>query len=466
MKLVWAPPSFVSKLLFMLVPVALTACTEPPPAGESESSAASKVTVDTALITEVVKTNAAMAHAVYADTVLTAKALETAIDQLIATPSADTFSAARAAWLAAREPYGKSEVFRFRGGPIDALREDGTVGNDGDGPEGRINAWPLGEALIDYVVAPVDGLAGPEIGNSTQAIQGSIIADTASFPEITMEVLKANQELGGDERNVTSGYHAIEFLLWGQDLNSDGSGTGPRDTSPGQRPWTDYTTQPDQCTSGREPAPELICKRRAEYLKATIQLLRKDLTAVATAWDPQNPNSYYSVYIERGPAALAGILQSMGRLSFGELAGERMNIALLDDSQEDEHSCFSDNTHRDIYLNFAGIVDSFEGNYTRVDGTVVSGPGIDDLLIAAGHAELEKRLRDALTTTGQKIQQIDTTAREGTPFDQQIQMDNHRANIASAITALAEQTKVIEDVARTLQVEVDDLRQDTEQRIQ
>ncbi len=466
MQSVRAPSFLAAKLFLLLIAAALSACTDSSPEPNQESKKGSKDRVDTALMTDVVKTNAAMAHAVYSDSVIMARTLATAIDQLIAAPSPEAFSAARDAWLAAREPYGKSEVFRFRSGPIDVLNEDGTLGKEGDGPEGRINAWPLGEALIDYVEAPVDGLAGPEIGNSTQTIKGNIIADSDSFPEINAEVLKSHQELGGDERNVTSGYHAIEFLLWGQDLNSDGSGTGSRDASPGQRPWTDYHAVTGQCTSGRESAPELVCKRRGDYLRAAVQLLLKDLTAVANAWDPQNPDSFHSVYIKQASNSLAGILQSMGRLSFGELAGERMNIALLDDSQEDEHSCFSDNTHRDIYLNFAGIVDSFEGEYTRVDGTVVSGPGIDDLLIAAGHLELEKRLREVLAATGQRIQQIDTAARQGTPFDQQIQMESHRTNIAAVISALAEQTKVIEDVARTLQLEVDDLRQDTEQRIQ
>ena len=59
---------------------------------------------------------------------------------------------ARKAWLAAREPYGQTEAFRFYGGPID----------DAKGPEGRINAWPLDEAYIDSV----KGKAGSGIINN------------------------------------------------------------------------------------------------------------------------------------------------------------------------------------------------------------------------------------------------------------------------------------------------------------
>src|SRR6185503_8030847 len=126
-------------------------------------------------------------------------------------------------------------------GPIDALRDDGTIGEDGDGPEGRINSWPLGEALIDYVAPAVDGDAGPESPASVAGIDGNIIADAGHFPNLTPDVLAGLNEVGGDERHVATGYHAIEFLLRGHDLNAHGSpGFGGRDDKPGQRRFTDY----------------------------------------------------------------------------------------------------------------------------------------------------------------------------------------------------------------------------------
>ena len=69
------------------------------------------------------------------------------------------------------------------------------------------------------------------------------------------------QEAGDIEANVATGYHAIEFLLWGQDLN----GTGP---GAGKRPATDYRRA--NCTGGN-------CDRRAAYLKAATDLLVSDL---------------------------------------------------------------------------------------------------------------------------------------------------------------------------------------------
>ncbi|WP_045860777.1 imelysin family protein [Teredinibacter purpureus] len=413
---------------------------------------------------DVVRTNANIAYASYSDSFITAVALQQKLEALVDAPSAETLMDAKTAWLAAREPYGQTEVYRFREGPIDALNGDGSMGSDGDGPEGRINAWPLGEALIDYVANQVDGDSRPESSSSSADISFNIIADVDSFPSITADTLTANFELGGDERNVTTGYHAIEFLLWGQDLNEDLAGTGERDTSAGQRPYTDYVTG-ISCTSGADSADASICERRGDYLLAAGDLLIDDLQALVEAWNPSIADNHYADFVAGGNASLAAILESMGRLGFGELAGERMNIALLQDSQEDEHSCFSDNTHRDIYLNAKGIDNSFHGEYTQVDGDVVSGAGIGTLLLASGEIELENQLRAALEDTMIKVDVIDQTAQAGLPFDNQIQTASARAAISAAIAGLAAQTAVIEDVIQVLNLTTEDLRQDTEEDI-
>ena len=70
----------------------------------------------------------------------------------------------------------------------------------------------------------------------------------------------------------------------------------------------------------------------------------------------------------------------MGSLSLGELAGERMKVALEANSYEDEHDCFSDNTHNSHYYNALGIQNVYTGSYKRVDGTELSGASLADLL--------------------------------------------------------------------------------------
>ena len=391
--------------------------------------------------------------------------LHDALHEFVEDPTEANFAAAKEAWLVSREPYGQTEVYRFRVGPIDALLDDGTLGEDGDGPEGAINAWPLGEGLIDYVANTVDGDAGPEILSSVAGVAENIIADTANFPTIDAQVIRDNFELGGDERNVSSGYHAIEFLLWGQDLNADGSGSGMRDTTAGHRPVSDYALPGGTCTSGMNPATDEVCKRRGAYLLAAAELLVEDLTSVRDAWNPNNPDSHYASFVAGGDASLALILEGMGRMGFGELAGERMNIALLTNSQEDEHSCFSDNTHRDIYLNAKGIENAFMGDYTSPDGDSHNGAGIDDLLTSEEMPDLANEMRAALEDTMAKVGVIDKIAKAGTPFDNQIQTGINEPNVKGAISALSAQTEVLERVISGLNVTTGDLRQDTEEDI-
>jgi putative iron-regulated protein len=438
------------------------------PAGAAGSDGAAGQNGASNLVTreDVVTTNANIAFAAYTDSLITAIDLRNSLADFVTSPSEQTLANARTAWLASREPYGQTEVYRFRVGPIDALLPDGTIGEEGDGPEGRINAWPLGEAIIDYVAPVVDGDSGPESPANT--LGDNIIANVAEFPTITVDTLADSFEFGEDERNVTSGYHAIEFLLWGQDLNLDQTGAGPRDASGGQRPASDYFTtangNTNACTSGPDDVPEQICQRRIDYLMAAADLLIDDLTAVANAWEP-GVGAHYTAFVDGGDTSLARILEGMGRLGFGELAGERINIALTTDSQEDEHSCFSENTHRDIVLNARGIQNSYLASYTRVDGEVVEGASIEDLLVVEGFPELANELRASLEATMAATSVIDARARTGTPFDQLIQESVQQPNIVAVIQSLVNQTDDIEQAIEALGVTTNDLRQDTEEEI-
>ena len=200
--------------------------------------------------------------------------------------------------------------------------------------------------------------------------------------------------------------------------------------------------------------------RRGDYLLAATDILIDDLTAITTSWEP-NVGVHYNAFVAGGNVSLAKILEGMGRLSFGELAGERINIALTTDSQEDEHSCFSDNTHRDIYLNAKGVQNSYNANYIRINGEVIQGASIHDLLVVEGFHELANQLRGALEQTQLNASVIDTHAKTGTPFDVLIQQSVQQPNILAVINSLVSQTDVIEQVIGALGVTTNDLRQDT-----
>ncbi len=460
--------SFSKVSAALLVALSLTACVEDGDDGVAGVAGANGVAGTSGVSTfvtrdDVIKTNANIAYAAYSDALISAQDLKVALELFTATPTQANFDLAKKAWLDSREPYGQTEVYRFRQGPIDELKADGTLGTDdaGEGPEGLINAWPLGEAIIDYV-EPVDGLSGPE--TPANAITDNIIANTADYPTIDATTLENLFEHGEDGRNVTTGYHAIEFLLWGQDLNQDLSGAGTRDNTAGQRPVTDYSSTVGACTSGSNAATDDICQRRGQYLVTTAELLIEQLKRVTEQWEPGS-GDHYQNFVAGGDVSLAKILEGMGRLSFGELAGERINIALIENSQEDEHSCFSDNTHRDIFLNAKGVQNSFNAKYVRIDGEVIEGASLYDLLVVEEQHELANKLRGSLEATMSAAAVIDTKAKTGMPFDVLIQEGINQPNIKAVINALVTQTDDIEAVITALGVTTNDLRDDTEQEI-
>jgi putative iron-regulated protein len=346
----------------------------------------------------VVENYADLVHESYQLSLDSATAMDEAIDAFLADPTDETLAAAKEAWLTARDDYGPTEAFRFYGGPIDS---------EEDGVEGLINAWPLDEAYIDYV----DG--SPDAG---------IINLPEEFPTIDADLLVSLNEQGG-EANISTGWHAIEFLLWGQDLSADGTGA---------RPVEDYITSPK-------------AERRATYLAAASDLLLTHLGQMVDAWETDGDN-YRSEFVTL-PAdeALGMIMTGMGELGRGELAGERMTVAYEARSQEDEHSCFSDNTTNDIIGNASGIERVYLGTVGSVDG-----PGVYDL-VATQDQELADRLADEIGVSVALAEEIPP------PFDQHLaegvsDEDPGRVAIFDTIVSLEGQTDTIVEVADLLEV--------------
>ncbi len=379
----------------------------------------------------VVRHYADMALAKYEDSLATAKALDAAVDALIAKPSQETLDAARSAWKASRIPYQQSEVYRFGNPVVDAW-------------EGRVNAWPLDEGLIDYV-DPAYGTESDSnpyyvadvIANPSATING----ETLDMSSLTPETISGLQEAGEVEANVATGYHAIEFLLWGQDLN----GTGP---GAGNRPYTDYDTA--NCTHGN-------CDRRAAYLKAATKLLVADLEEMVADWQPGGAAE--SVVVADPKVGLRAALTGMGSLSYGELAGERMKLGLILHDPEEEHDCFSDNTHASHLNDAIGIASAYTGRYTRVDGTEMTGPSISDL-VAAKDPALDTEMRGKLDVTLAAMNAMAARAEGGEAYDQMIGEGNEAGNAAvqAAIDGLIDQTRSIERVVAAVdlgQVEIE-----------
>ncbi len=376
----------------------------------------------------VLKHYADLAHVMYSDSLLTAKDLEKKIDALLANPTEENLSASKNAWVAARVPYMQTEAYRFGNAIVDDW-------------EGKVNAWPLDEGLIDYTASSY-GTESEEnpfytaniVANKNVAVGGKKIDASNITKELLAETL---HEVDDIEANVATGYHAIEFLLWGQDLNGTDAGNG-------NRPASDFNT--DNCTGGN-------CDRRAAYLKAVTELMIDDIQWMVSQW-AEGGDARKAVVTGDLQQNLATIFTGMGSLSYGELAGERMKLGLMLHDPEEEHDCFSDNTHFSHYYDAVGIRNVYTGMYTRLDGTEVKGPSLSDL-VAAKDAKADKELRAHIDMTIDKMHVLVETAKDGEAYDQMLGEGNENGNakVKAAVDALVAQTSYIEKAVAVMNLE-------------
>ncbi|MEM1337119.1 MAG: imelysin family protein [Bacteroidota bacterium] len=353
----------------------------------------------------VVANYANMVYQSYNDSYQEALKMQTAINAFLEDPTEEGLEAAKVAWLVAREPYGQTEVYRETNSPIDVEESETTPW--GIANEAQMNAWPIDESYIDYAAEGTESHAG---------IYTGIIADTSVV--ISQELLKDLNEKDTD-KSISTGWHAIEFLLWGQDL------TLPEEDKPGMREYIDYTSAPD-------------AERRSQYLKIATDLLVADLKKLVDTWS--EGGTYRTVFegLETNQA-LSQLVHGTFFMSGDELSSERM-IAPVDSTdgvdgsgQEDEHSCFADNTHRDIYVNMLGINNVLFGTYDTI-----TGPSFYDLVKQAD-AEQAEKLKVAADEAMARVQVIADHAK---PFDylitQESSSDPEFGPVMQSVVALQE----------------------------
>lgn len=394
----------------------------------------------------VLKTYADIAHDNYADALSDAKALLIVIERFVAYPTAANLEQAKKAWLASRESYGQTEIFRLSNGPIDA--EEGWVADAYGALEGQINAWPLDENMIDYTI-DADGkrTSGNIIDTKGSFTPGGEEPKAVDVTQISTEAIAELNENGG-EANVATGYHAIEFLLWGQDQDysnfmADNISKGA--LVAGERPLSDFTTDAN-------------ANRRLAYLKAATDKLVHDLEIVSAAWSKNVSGdcSQDSTGCYRGallgqlkgadaskniPAqeGLKQIMAGMGVFIKSELANERIAVAVLTPSEEDEHSCFSDNTHRDIATNYGGFKNALMGVYNGRK----YGPAFYDTV----NGKTRIKMDQLISEIDASVNMIDDTAVSTMHFDYQILPDNHANEIRSAKNKMRKLGDMMVDVA-------------------
>jgi putative iron-regulated protein len=322
----------------------------------------------------------------YQSTLVELEKLNQVINQFTENPTEQNLEAAQKIWIDARREYSKTEAFRFYGGPIDAPEV---------GPEGLINAWPLDEAYIDYVK-----------GN----MQTGIINDVKKYPKINKEVLQSLNEKDG-EANIATGFHAIEFLLWGQDFDS---------LKPGNRPVSDFVNAPN-------------ANRRREYLKLVTTMLLQDMQSVLELW---KEDKYLQVLkAEKGNLPIQKIMLGLTTLSYDEMSGERMTVAFEKKDQENEQDCFSDNSINDLIANQEGIINVF------------SKTGLAELF---NNPSKVKSIGNILEKNYLDLKSIKS------PFDSIVANGKHpeRKKIKQIINSLQKQARLLNDLGKDFGLEL------------
>jgi putative iron-regulated protein len=322
----------------------------------------------------------------YKDAISQVQALKAAVDAFVAAPSAGGLTACRQAWLTALQWYSQGEYSRFYGGPIDQA-------------QGGTNEWPIDESFIDYTV---------------QIPTGGIINDPTTYPQITAPILAMADEKGGIE-NLSTGFHAIEFLLWGQRADQT--------QGAGMRPYTDFV---DGGTAANQD-------RRRTYLQVVTGMLLNDLRGMEAQWNLANSSSYASLLLAGNPQdALSKVFRGLSQMAISEILYERMDDPFVAQDQKDEESCFSESTLDDLVANALGIEDAYLGHYRTHSGAVLQGPSISDL-VKAKNAALDTRMRQELAAARAAIGAIPP------PFDHAVlappTSPEHMA-VGAAVTSL------------------------------
>ncbi|OCL86101.1 imelysin family protein [Arcobacter porcinus] len=370
---------------------------------------------------KIVENYAKIAQENYKDALEDAKKLQIAINKFVENPTQESYDSAKLAWLESRESYGTTEAFRLSNGPIDS--EEEWIEEAYGALEGQINAWPLDENMIDYII-DADGkrTSGNIIDTVGKFNPGGEDSEEVDVTEITKEALTALNENGG-EANVSTGYHAIEFLLWGQDQDyenflEDKISKGAMNA--GQRPLSDFTSDKDY-------------KRRLQYLKVVTEKLVEDLETVYSAWEEKidgNRGLYKAALLNESKeteknidtqTALKQIISGMGIFIKSELANERIAVAVLTPSEEDEHSCFSDNTHRDLVKNYEGFKNILTSTY--------KGKKYGDSLFDTLEEDDKQRITKLMNSIEEKIEQVDRVAKTEAHFDHQIRPDHYMSKV-------------------------------------
>jgi putative iron-regulated protein len=292
----------------------------------------------------------------YTAALIDGQALKTAITAFLANPNDETLTHARDAWINGRRSWEMTEAFRFYDGPIDVTDTD-------MGPLSRIDGWPVDPSAIDYVEDnPTSGI----VNNMKLAL--------------TRATLLAQ---GQSSHMPVTGWHAIEFLLWGQEPSALGE--------PGDRSVTDYL--PNQPNNDR----------RRTYLSLAADMLVDDLHYLVESWDPKSRNSYAAAFrLLNQREALGRVMNGIAQLTGQELAINRLAAALDAKDRRKLTSRFSGASYQDFVFALRGVRNVWTG-----DQGGETRPGLG-MLIGRIDPALAQRILHALDHADESVALLST----------------------------------------------------------
>jgi putative iron-regulated protein len=217
----------------------------------------------------------------------------------------------------------------------------------------------LDEGFIDYVDHSYQASVSNAWAHANLIGSKAIDAAGRRVPinYIVIKQLQMLESSSGIESNIATGYHALEFMLWGQDTHGFLSGAG-------ERPWTDFSLDPSLCSNGKDLASNIAaCRKRGEFLQAQSLHILSKLKEMRGYWAPGEGNAGDRLQTSDVSEGLNRILFGLAAMSSEELAGERMHVAVMTNSPEEEQDCFSDDTHNSLWFNALGIENFYYGRY-------------------------------------------------------------------------------------------------------
>lgn len=364
-----------------------------------------------------------MAQATYQDAANAVETLKEDVSNLLREPTQENLDEARLGWQTARVVYKQAELFRYASPQMAELVY-------------RVDARPLDEGFLDYVSENYVGSADNPLANFNLIAQPSIsIGDvTIEWEDMSSDVIREQLHFaGGNEQNIAAGFPAIEFLLWGEDL-------GEGEFGEGNRPIEDFDLA--NCSDD-------FCNHRGTYLLAAIELLGADLANMANKWDVTG--FARAAMLEDPTASLKQILTAMGSVAIIELGANNLAAGIEGDDAELELDAFSDYAFASHLLTARGLMNSYLGEYFTLDGDVVAGDAVSDMLIEADE-ELDRRFRLALSVTAVRVRTVIRHTRDEEALDEIFANKSEAglAKINELLVALEKEAALVQEIATVL----------------